>query len=244
MGKQISLEKDLWKVGFDCLDHGLCITTPPPPSLTWNLKMMEPPSSESPFWKWLVFSGELTSREKTSGVYPSNSCFLAAKSASLCWSQWFVYGLWAFFWFQAFVPLPLFAMARVHLENQLPLESDDDDTSDEAKLWEWGWGQCHGWFSKFRTQKPRETVLRAQIFSKHVKVFQQDSNEALPGLGILSHTQVEKPVELRHTHPMRIYDDAFSTKLKSKLFWASCRQSTLFEMSFFSGFKLRFSCWW
>ena len=28
MGKPISLEKDLWKVGFDCLDHGLCITLP------------------------------------------------------------------------------------------------------------------------------------------------------------------------------------------------------------------------
>ena len=133
-------------------------------------------------------------------------------------------------------------MARVHLENQMPLESDDDDTSDEAKLWGSGMRPRPGVIqTKFRTQKPRETVLRAQIFSKHVKVFQQNSNEALPGLGILSHTQVEKPVELRHTHPMRIYD-AFSTKLKSKLFWASCRQSTLFEMSFFSGFKLRFSC--
>eukprot|EP00434_Breviolum_minutum_P018736 symbB.v1.2.016533.t1/scaffold1259.1/size128245/1 len=33
----------------------------------------------------------------------------------------------------AFVPLPLVAMARVHLENQRPLESDDDDTSDEER---------------------------------------------------------------------------------------------------------------
>ena len=243
MGKQISLEKDLWKVGFDCLDHGLCITTPPP---QFNMEPENDGTSKFgiSFLKVASFFRWTNQPWKNFRGVSSNSCFLAAKSASLCWSQWFVYGLWAFFWFQAFVPLPLFAMARVHLENQLPLESDDDDTSDEAKLWEWGWGQCHGWFSKFRTQKPRETVLRAQIFSKHVKVFQQDSNEALPGLGILSHTQVEKPVELRHTHPMRIYDDAFSTKLKSKLFWASCRQSTLFEMSFFSGFKLRFSCWW
>ena len=30
-----------------------------------------------------------------------------------------------------------FAMARVHLENQRPDASDDDDTSDEANKWGW-----------------------------------------------------------------------------------------------------------
>ena len=232
MGKPISLEKDLWKVGFDCLDHGLCITLPETNIAPENWRLKDDIS----FWDGLCSGAFAVSFRECISIY--QICFPLLISVICIWPV-------SLFWFQAFVPLPLVAMARVHLENQLPRESDDDDTSDEAKLWEWGWGQGHGWFKQnFAPKSLGETVLRAQIFSKHVKVFQQNSNEALPGLGILSHTQVEKPVELRHTHPMRIYDDAFSTKLKSKLFWASCRQSTLFEMSFFSGFKLRFSCWW